>query len=445
MSWGQWWSGSSGSQGPWRSWQDWQQWQPQSWGWRQGDDVALEAEGKGHGKRKREEEEEEEEEETEEGGGLPPRVKARPLTWQAQASRAERGQYYKERYGQLPRQGDTSDRGHLLSVPVPFGPAQMGQSFKTFQEYALKEGLKMSIRAMRKAAYRDTIASKEFPNCLTLRGPKGDYGAPLRAIQLLEDMFIMMADNNICDPKLLPAEQVEEASDSEGDEAHTVETTLYGTTTTRLKHASKVVAVVAQAWKQSQEQAGAQPALEVTVVRMPKYANLDKAPHRTRVTKEEQQQRLQYLQKRLDHITALKVQAELAPAGLSADTAGLSAVTEGAAMEGKEEVKQEDEQQEAKEEGSQQVQKEEPVQTGDAPPVSRDQFQSAIRSAEDELHGQKEIVEVEESEADWQEEEIQRDFRWISLAYQRDIALKLAAQCVDRQFWQEGCIILVWA
>ena len=103
-------------------------------------------------------------------------------------------------------------------------------------------------------------------------------------------------------------------------------------------------------------------------------------------------------------------------------------------MEGKEEVKQEDEQQEAKEEGSQQVQKEEPVQTGDAPPVSRDQFQSAIRSAEDELHGQKEIVEVEELEADWQEEEIQRDFRWISLADQRDIALKLAAQCVDRQF-----------
>ena len=166
MPWLAWWSSSSGSQGPWWSRQDWQQWQPQSWGWRQGDDAALEAEGKGHGKRQREEEEE-----REEGGGLPPRVKARPLT-QAQASRAEQEQHYKERYGQLPRHGDTSNRRHLLSVPVPFGPAQMGESFRTFKEYALREGLKMSIRAMRSAADRDNIDSKEFPNCLTLRGPQ---------------------------------------------------------------------------------------------------------------------------------------------------------------------------------------------------------------------------------------------------------------------------------
>ena len=88
-----------------------------------------------------------------------------------------------------------------MSVPVPFGPAQMGQMFNAFQEYAQKEGLKLSIRAMRHAAWRGKIASAEFPNTLTLRGPAGDYGAPLRAIQLLEDMFMMMADNNICDPK----------------------------------------------------------------------------------------------------------------------------------------------------------------------------------------------------------------------------------------------------
>ena len=436
MSWGQWWSSSSGSGGAsssgsggpnWWSLQGWQQWQPQSW-WSQGDDAAQEDEGKVRGKRKREGEEEE----REEGGGLPPQGRAGPLT-QAQAARAEKSQWYKDR-GQFPRQGDTSDRGHVLSVPVPFGPVQMGQMFNEFKEYAQKEGLKLSIRAMRHAAWQDKIASKEFPNSLTLRGPKGDYGAPLRAIQLLEDMFIMMADNNICDPTLLPGEQVEEASDSEGDEAHTVETTLYGVTTRRLKRTSKVLTVVAQAWQQPQEPAGARPALQVHEVRMPKYAKKDRAPCRTLVAAEEQQQRLKYLQERFDHLVALKIQAETvqaepAPAGLSADTAGLSAVG-GGLKEAKgeaQEAEQQDEQQEAK--------KEEPEEeTGDSPPLSREQFLAALRSAEDELSWQRETHQVSDSKPDWQEEALQRDLQWASLADQRDIALEIASQCVDRQF-----------
>ena len=73
-------------------------------------------------------------------------------------------------------------------------------------------------------------------------------------------------------------------------------------------------------------------------------------------------------------------------------------------------------------------------ETGDAPPVSSQQLQSALRSAEDELQRQRELIEISDSEVGWREDEIRRDLEWASLADQRGIALELAKQCVDRQF-----------
>ena len=176
------------------------------------------------------------------------KAKSKPMPPQteAQVAQAKKREHFAGVW--RPRQGDTSDRAHVLSVPWPYRLTEMPQGWKTkIIDMGKEEGLEVSFRSHRAAARRDDPMMSSNSMLLHIRGKPHETDARARSIEFFQLVCEDVQSSGLAAPSLTDESYYWQNADhdDETDDGASLATFTYQGTTVEINRSgiTKVEAV----------------------------------------------------------------------------------------------------------------------------------------------------------------------------------------------------------